>query len=178
MREPLYGMKTKRRRLIPALLGMVIVWSDAARADVLWPALVVEERLFSALPIAFGLAVEILVLWLFLAMPWRRAASAGIAMNVASVSLGLALVPLSGLLWEVFPGIALFKLFNIGTFNPGTWVATFVLACGVNALVEAGVLRWAFGVAFSKRLLVILAVANAASVGIAYGSLWLRPAAY
>jgi hypothetical protein len=170
------GMKTAWHGPGLVLLGTALAWPGAAQADMVWPALIVTERLFAFPPIAVGLAVEVVALRIWMEMSWRRAAVAGFAMNAASVLLGLLLVPSSGLLWEVFPGIPLFKLFNIGTFNPGTWVATFVLATLTNAAVEAVVLRWAFGILFSKRLFAVLAAANSASVAVAYASLWLRPA--
>jgi hypothetical protein len=40
--------------------------------------------------------------------------------------LGWALIPLAGVAWEIFPSIPLYKLLDIGTFNPGTWAATII----------------------------------------------------
>jgi hypothetical protein len=146
--------------------------------DLVWPALVVSGYLLSAPVILVGLGIEIACLRLLLAMPWRRALVAGVAMNLVSCLLGVILIPLAGVLWEVFPGLVLYDVFHIGTFNPGTWTATFFMAVAINALLEASTLRFAFGVPFSRRTFGILAVANCASVSVAFVSLWLYPSPY
>jgi hypothetical protein len=149
-----------------------------ALANVVWPALAVGGRLLTVPAIAVGLALEISALHYFLRIPWRRSLIAGLTMNVASTVLGIVLVPLSGIAWEFFPGSILYKIFSVGTFNPGTWAATFVLAALTNALVEAAVLRFAFHFDFTRRLFGILAAANCASVAAAYVSIWLDPPAF
>jgi hypothetical protein len=65
--------------------------------------------------------------------------------------------------------------FNLGTFNPSTWVATVILATLANALIEGLVLRLLFKVAFTKRMFCVLAAANLASVGMSSGSLLVSP---
>lgn len=154
------------------------LWPRVSSADVIWPALIVTTRLLSVPAIAIGLVVEIACLRLALELPWRRSLVAGVTMNAASCVLGAFLVPLAGVVWEVFPGLVLYRFFNIGTFNPGTWTATFVLAVLVNALVEAIVLRAAFGIAFRRRVFAVLSLANCASVAVAYLSLWWRAPEY
>ena len=88
---------------------------------------------------------------------------------------GIPLIPLLGLAWEFFPGTVLYKVLNIGTFNPGTWVATFLLATIATSMLEAAVVKWAFKIAMNKRRLGVLCLANSLSVGIAFASLWLHP---
>ncbi len=39
-------------------------------------------------------------------------------MNTVSAGVGIIVIPVLGLVWEIFPGIALYKFFNIGTLNP------------------------------------------------------------
>jgi uncharacterized membrane protein SirB2 len=92
-------------------------------------------------------------------------------MNAASSLLGVFLIPLAGGAWEFFPGIMLYKVFNIGTFNPGTWLATFLFAVFINSALETAVLRYAFKQKPFKRFFWWLALANTISVGIAFGSL-------
>ena len=96
-------------------------------------------------------------------------------MNAVSTVAGIPLIPLLGLAWEIFPGMALYKVFNVGTFNPGTWAATFVLATTATAGIEAAVVRWGFKVAIDKRRFGVLCLANGLSVGVAFASLWLHP---
>jgi hypothetical protein len=149
---------------------------QAVLADMVWPALVLEQRLISAIPITVGLITE----WLALrfggfGLSWKKAAVVDLVMNAVSTVAGILLIPLLGLAWEVFPGQVLYKFFNIGTFNPGAWVATFILATIATTGIEAAVVRWGFKLALDKWRLGVLCLANSVSVGIAFGSLWLRP---
>ena len=98
-----------------------------------------------------------------------------LAMNAVSTILGIILIPLSGILWEIFPGMIIYPLFHLGTFNPITWAATFVLAALTNALVESLVIRYGFKIQVSKKRFWILAAANLVSVGLAMASLFVSP---
>jgi len=145
-------------------------------ADMVWPALVLEQRLVSVIPITVGLLTEWLVLRLGgFGLSWKRAAIVDIVMNLVSTIAGIPLIPLLGLVWEVLPGQVLYKFFNIGTFNPGTWAATFVIATLATTGVEAAVVRWGFKIALGWRRFGILGLANSLSIAIAFVSLWLRP---
>jgi len=93
----------------------------------------------------------------------------------ASSLLGFILIPLAGIAWESSIGITLYKLFNIGTFNQGTWPATFIFAVSIDAALETSVLRFGFKQRQFKRLFWWLALANAISVGIAMASLFKYP---
>ena len=145
-------------------------------ADMVWPALLLEQRLVAVIPIGVGLIVE----WLALrfggfGLTWRRAALVDVVMNAVSTIAGIPVIPLLGLAWEVFPGTVIYRIFNVGTFNPGTWVATLLLATIATSGIEALVVRWVFKILMSKRRLGVLFLANAVSIGIAFASLWLRP---
>jgi len=144
-------------------------------ADVIWPALFLEERLFSWWAIGSGLIVEIFFVRWLTSLNLKMCVLADLAMNAASSLLGLLLIPIAGIAWEFFPGIILYKAFNIGTFNPGTWAATFVFAVLINAALEATVLRIAFKQPTGKRVFWWLCVANSLSVSLAFGSLYFRP---
>ena len=98
-------------------------------ADMVWPALVLEQRIVSVIPITAGLLVEWMVLRFGgFGLSWRKAAIVDVVMNAVSTLAGIVVMPVLGLMWELFPGSVLYKLFDIGTFNPGTWAATFVMA--------------------------------------------------
>jgi hypothetical protein len=145
-------------------------------ADMVWPALILEQRLVSVIPITVGLLTEWLALRLGgFGLTWKRAAVIDIVMNLVSTVAGIPLIPLLGLAWEVFPGQVLYKFFNIGTFNPGTWVATFMMATLATTGVEAAVVRWGFKIALGWRRFGVLGLANSLSIAIAFVSLWLRP---
>jgi hypothetical protein len=145
-------------------------------ADMVWPALILEQRLISVIPITAGLLTEWLALRLGgFGLSWKRAAIVDVVMNLVSTVAGIPLIPLLGLAWEVFPGQVLYKFFNVGTFNPGTWAATFVIATLATTGVEAAVVRWGFKIALGWRRFGVLSLANSLSIAIAFISLWLRP---
>lgn len=144
-------------------------------ADVVWPALFLESRLFSWWAIGFGLVVELsFVRWLTL-LDWRKSFMADLTMNTASALLGVVLIPLAGIVWEIFPGIVIYKIFDIGTFNPGTWTATFLFAVFINAGLELLVLRFIFKQKAGKRVFWWLSVANSLSVALAFVSILVHP---
>ena len=147
--------------------------------DVVWPSLVLEGRLLSVIPISTGLVVE----WFALAfggfgLSWKKAIFVDLIMNAASSVIGIVLIPFAGLGWELSGGLLLEKVFNVGTFNPIAWIATFALSVAATTAIEAVVVRWAFRIPLGQRRFWILFGANTASVGIAYASLWLHPPQY
>jgi hypothetical protein len=144
-------------------------------ADVVWPALFVENRLLSMWVILAGLVVEYFFVRRITRLSVKKSILADVSMNAASTLLGIVLIPVAGLAWEVFPGIILFKWFNLGTFNPGTWLATFCFAVLINAALETFVLAKLFKQQLGKRGFRWLCLANAVSVGIAYASFFIFP---
>ena len=144
-------------------------------ADMIWPALFLESRLLSIPVILAGLVVEYFVVWRLTDLGVKRSIFADLAMNTASTLLGILLIPIAGIIWEIFPGIFLYKWFNLGTFNPGTLVATFCMAVLVNAAIETFVVAKGFKQKMGKRGFGWLCIANAVSVGIAFGSLLFFP---
>jgi len=146
-----------------------------AHADVVWPALFLETRLFSVWPIVIGLIIEYLFLRQYFMLSVKRAAIADIVINAASSVLGIVLIPIAGIAWEFFPGIIMYKAFNIGTFNPGTWTATYLMAVAINAIIESMALAKIFKCKIGKKGFYILFLANVISVGIAMASLYFYP---
>ena len=147
----------------------------AAKADVVWPALYLVIRLFTWWAVAAGLVVEYLVYRAAFSLPPRKAAIADVSANAASVLLGVVAIPILGLIWEFGPGQLVNRLLDYGTFNPVAWAATTVIAALLNAAIEGFVLKRWFGVAFSRRTFLILTLANAVTVAIAFGSMFVVP---
>jgi len=148
-----------------------------AHANVVWPALYLETRLFSWWSISIGLLVEYLfVRKLFMVAP-QKAVLATITANAASAILGILLIPLAGIVWEVFPGLLFYHLLQVDTFNPITWCATFLIACAVNVALEGLVYKKTFKLnfLFKSRIFFWFMLANTASVGIATASLIINP---
>jgi hypothetical protein len=144
-------------------------------ADVVWPALLLEQRLLSVIPITVGLIVEWLALWFGgFGFSWKKAAVVDVAMNAVSAAVGAVLIPALGLLWELLPGQVIHKVFHVGTFNPWTWAATIAIAVLVTTAIEAAVVRWGFKVVLIGRRLWVLGAANCVSIGIAFLSFWVQ----
>ena len=159
------------------LIFLFCLLPTAAYANVVWPALYLETRLFSWWAISIGLLVEFLfVKWIF-TLPIKKASIATISANAVSAIAGIILIPLAGIAWELFPGSLINKVFSWGTFNPITWGATFFLGCLVNGLLEGAVYRkWFFpDFRFKSKAFLWLLAANSLSVGAAFISLWLKP---
>ena len=155
------------------LMGLLLI-PRVVQGDIVWPALYVEERLWSIPPIAAGLLVELLVLVVVFQLPIKRAALVGVVMNTGSMLVGTILIPLAGLGWEVFPGLLLYHAFGIGTFNPYTWSATFLMAALITSAIESAIILF-FKISIGRRRFLWLYAANCVSVGIAFLSLLVRP---
>lgn len=147
-------------------------------ADVIWPALFLQNRLLSTWIILAGLVIEYFVVWRVTSLGAWRSILADVGINIASTILGMVLIPLAGLAWAFFPGIFLAQVFYLGAFHPGTWAVTFCMAVLINAALEMSVLRIWFQQQFGKYLFGWLCLANALSVGLAMASFLIYPARY
>lgn len=167
----------KRGQVRKFFILLYFLFPLVAHANTVWPALYLETRLFSWWAISLGLLIEYFFVLKMLKTKPMQAAFATIAANTASALLGIIFIPLAGIAWEVFPGILFYHLLNMGTFNPITWVATFLIACAVNVVVEGFVYKKWFKLnfLFKSRLFLWFMLANAASVGVAVGSLIINP---
>jgi hypothetical protein len=116
------------------------------------------------------------VRWLFGLAP-SRALIADLSANAASAVVGVVLIPVGGIVWELFPAAVYNRVLGWGTFNPISWVGAFFLACVINALFEGFVYKKAFKLDFKikSRKFGWRILANAFSVGIAFVSLWIAP---
>ena len=138
-------------------------------ADVIWPALFLEERLLSVWIIAAGLFIEYFFVWIITDLGAVKAIWADSAMNTASTLLGIILIPVLGLLVALFPGEL------VGTFSPITWGLTFVMAVFLSSGIEYLVLWKAFKQNLGKKQLWLLVLANALSAGLAFASFLVFP---
>ena len=167
-------MEPVMRKLVVAAL---LITPAIACANVVWPALYLETRLFSWWAISVGLVIEYLfVRWLFGLTP-GRAAVADLFANAASAVVGVVLIPVSGIVWELFPASIYNWAFEWGTFNPITWTSTFFIACVINALLEGFVYKKVFklDLKIKSKKFWWLVLANTFSVGVAFASLWIAP---
>lgn len=167
-------MKSPLRKLFFATL---LALPAVTYANVVWPALYLETRLFSWWAISVGLVIEYLFVRRLFGLDPTRAAIADISANAASAVVGVVLIPIAGIVWELFPASVYNWALGWGTFNPITWMGTFLLACVVNAVLEGVVYKKAFKVNFKIKSKDFgwLVLANAFSVGVAFVSLWIVP---
>ncbi len=169
-------MSKQFRKIFLCSLGLLLL-PAVAYADVVWPALYLETRMFSWWAISIGFVVEFFfVRWLF-SLAFRRALIATFSANLVSTIAGILLIPLGGIAWELFPGLVYNRALGWGTFNPVTWAATFLIASVINALIEGSIYKLAFkyDLKFKSRKFLWLVLANGISVGVAFASLWVAP---
>ncbi len=100
-----------------------------------------------------------------------------VAANAASALIGYILIPILGLGWEFTLGQLVNYVLDVGTFNPISWGATFLLACAANVVVEGAVYKYVFknGFRYKSMHFVWFMLANMASVGVALYSLSVVP---
>jgi hypothetical protein len=78
-----------------------------------------------------------------------------------------------GIVWELFPGTLFYAFLKMGTFNPITWFATFLLATGVTTAIEVLCLVRIFEVPGARRTWGLWFLANTVSVGLAFLSFFV-----
>jgi len=167
----------KKRSSVPKwLVAGMFLFPCLVYANVVWPALYLEMRIFSWWAITFGVLIEFLFVKWLLVLSAGRAFGVVILANAVSTVAGVVLLPLLGVAWEFFPGALINSAFDWGTFNPITWSVTFVLGCLLNALIEGVVYKKIVsGFRLWGRFFVWLLVANSFSVAAAFISLWVVP---
>jgi hypothetical protein len=129
-------------------------------SDIIWPALVLEQRLFSFWAIGFGLLVELAVLYWVTTLSFEQCVIANLGMNAASAGLGLLLIPLFGIAFD---------------FTTSGWIGTLLMAVVVNAFIETAVIVGIFKEGGTIKLFCWLCLANSLSVGLAYASVYFYP---
>lgn len=79
------------------LIFILFLLPTTAYANVVWPALYLETRLFSWWAIGIGLLVEFFFIkWLF-TLPVKKASMATVSANAVSAVAGIILIPLAGI---------------------------------------------------------------------------------
>ncbi len=149
--------------------------------DVVWPALYFEGSLLTWWVIALGLVIELPFYYFTVNKILIKSLHAVLISNAISAVIGIVLIPLLGIIWEIFPGIIMYKFFNIGTFNPVTYIATFFLAIVSNAIIEFLALRGIYKITFVRKKCLLIFMANLLSVSIAlipvfskYGNIFMK----
>ena len=165
VRLPDVGHHISTMRHATALVLLLL--PSLAFANLVWPAVYVTIGLVTWWVIAAGLAIETIGLSLLLKASFAKSFLLAFFMNAISAVLGVVLVPLAGIAYELWPGLLINWLFSWGTFNPVAWVATFLLAAVINAAVEGTVLAKGFAISLSRNHRLWLIALNFATVALA-----------
>ena len=148
-------------KLFLIIFSFLLLSAQNAYANSIWPALYLEMKILSWLPISAGLVIEYLFVRKLTGFFIKRSIVVDVSMNLASTLLGIVLIPLFGAVWEIFAGMS--------------WLATFFLATLLNAVIETIVLQKIFKVNKRWSNFWWLFLANAFSVGLAVWALFLAP---
>ncbi len=146
---------------------LLLATPKIALANIVWPALYLSSAFYTWWVIAIGVLVEYIAIQRLFKLSLLRTALVDLTANSISALLGLALIPLSGIAYEIFPGSLINWAFNWGTFNPISWASAIPLAASVNLLVEGLSMKLLFGLTLTKRARSILFATNLITVGLA-----------
>jgi hypothetical protein len=146
---------------------VLLVVPTLAMANMVWPALYLTRGFYVWWVIAAGLAIEFFAVQRLFSLSPARAALVDVSANAISALFGIVLIPLSGFLYELLPGLLVNWAFSWGTFNPVAWVATVLLAAAVNLVVEGLAMRWIFKLTLSRRAKLVLYATNLVTVALA-----------
>jgi len=94
-------MKPKKQigKFFFGLASLILLFPSLAFADLVWPALYLEQRILSWWAITAGLVAEYLFVRALTRFSIRKSVLATICMNLGSTLIGMALIPLLGIGW-------------------------------------------------------------------------------
>ena len=128
--------------------------------------------------IAASLVIETAFVWQAFRLSALKAFLATLAANAASAAIGLFAVPFLGLLFEVsLQGSGIAVKIDWDAFSLAGWIVTFAMAVAFNLAIELAVYRYGFKLALDRRVVLLIALANVLTVGIAFASLDVIPTA-
>lgn len=151
---------------------LLIIFPSIAFANVVWPGLLLAQRM-ALWAIPAGLIIETAIFTLMMKHPLAKSFKVIFVVNAFSTIIGAIGAAVGGLLWEASFGIAFYKLLDIGTFNPITWLFTLVIAAYLSYFSEVKSLKWFFKIELEKRESILFLIANIVSTLVAFISILL-----
>lgn len=142
------------------ILLLVVLISIPLQANMIWPSLYIAQGSVTLSVITVGLIVEWIVLKIFLKEKWLKCLIMSLTMNLFSTIIGIFLIPIVGILGEIF-----LVPFNTGTFHFTHLIVAFLLSVLCNVIIEGLVLKYIFKKK-SKNLVVWLFIANFISISV------------
>lgn len=136
-------------------------------ADAVWPALYLTIRLVTWWVIMLSLLIEGFALWRYAGLKPAKAILAALIMNVISAAFGFLFLPTLGLGLEFISDQTFNSWFDMETFNPVSFVLTWLMATVVTTSIESVVLWLVFMMPWQRRWMTVMLIANAATVALA-----------
>lgn len=136
-------------------------------ANVVWPAMFVENKVSSVPIILLSLFIEYFFFRKLFALSNKQAALYVLIANIFSGFVGLLGRPLSGLLYEVTIGQVVMWLFDWGTFNPVAWCFVPIFGGALNAILELLAIRVIWKHKLTRKNFYWMWIANIITISIA-----------
>jgi hypothetical protein len=151
---------------------LLLVFPSLAFANVVWPGLILAQRM-ALWAIPAGLIIETIILNFVMKKPLAKAFGIVLVVNIFSTVIGALGTAIGGLAWEASVGIAFYRVLNIGTFNPATWIFTVGIAAYLSYFFECKALKWFFKISLEKKEKRLFLVANIVSTLVAFASIFI-----
>ena len=132
------------------ILFASLFYSLNAYANVVWPGLYLASRMVY-LSIPVGLLIEGIILKLIIKKRWVYILYITLVINLISAFIGAAGALIGNLAWEFTGGQILYKLFDIGTFNPLSWSTAIIFGALASTVVESYSLKKIFKIKLNSN---------------------------
>lgn len=142
--------------LISVVLSLTLML--CVSANVIWPAVYVSARLYSAYIIIAGLIIEFLFIKFAARQTFAKSALISLVMNAVSAIIGCFALPIIGFVVEI-----ILSVISTATFHPVHWAVAYMLGLAFNVLIEGLAIKLIFKMPFKENRL-WLTIANAISV--------------
>jgi hypothetical protein len=153
----------------------LILLPSAAFANVIFPALILSDRLLAWWIILLTILIEAGFVMLAFRLTPLNALFASLAANAASAVVGVLTLPYAGLYTEAAINKAGLTTEMGWAFSPQDWAVAFLVGLAINLVIELAVYRLGYRLKLGTRQVVLITVANVITVGMALLSIAFIP---
>ncbi len=157
-------------KAVGVALALVLLPS-AAFATVIFPALILSDRLLAWWIIAATIFIEAG----FVMLAFRLTKLNALFANAASAAVGVLTLPYLGFYTEVAINNAGLTTEMGWAFSPQDWAVAFLLGLAINLVIELAVYRFGYGLKLGTRQVALITAANVITVGMALLSIAFIP---
>lgn len=145
-------------------------------ADVIWPGAILQDYSLSLYVIPFSLVIEFFIFWAAFRFNWWRTIIATLVANLASVVIGT--IPIVGI--TMVSEVVTSPFFDGGTFITPNWILEGFVCVLINTIIEIFAIKLLYRdrVRLSWKVWLLVCIANAITVYLAYIAYGLYPKAY